>query len=248
MYDFIVLTPTYNRSTELKKVATQIRNESVKSSVTVMHCILDDGSDTTEHNYTDMLQSLQTKKYRIKYKRHGHNLGRDKFWKTWDNLIKIAKGEKWRYCIGIPDDHILCKRFLSRVSLAFEIAKKVDKISIAMNILVKSRKNWNMNRFIDGAFICDRQLFECLEWTLAPINSAWFEQTKSKNFKIHPPSSGVWKQVSQRVSRNQSWRIATVKDISYLKPMDCPSAMFPESKFPKRPRVWGLDNFVDGKE
>ena len=247
MFDFVILTPTYNRSTEFKLIAAQLTAELHRINMTALHCILDDGSESY-HNYKKVAQDLQTKKYRIICKRHARNLGRDNFWRTWDTLIKMARPEKWKYCIAIPDDHILCSKFLKRISSDFEALKKQDRLAIAMNILVNSKRNWNMNRFIDGAFICDRKLFDCIGWSIAPIHSSWFEQVSSKSFRTCPPSSGVWKQISQRISKNQNWRIGAVKNISYLKPMDCNSAMFPKSKFPNRPKVWGLNNFIDKEE
>lgn len=247
MFDFIILTPTYNRSGEFVQVATQLRNETGKLGVTTLHCVLDDGSEL-KHNYKKVVHNLQTRKYRTKYRRHPYNLGRDRFGKTWHNLIEMARYEKWKYCIGIPDDHILCKNFLRKVSIKFEKVKRIDRIAIAMNILVNSKSNWGMDRFVDGGFICERRFFDCLDWNIATVPRLWLDQKGSRSFKTKPPSSGVWKQISQRLSRNQNWRIGKVQNVSYLKPMDCPSVMFPKDRYPNRPFKWGLNNFIGDKE
>ena len=251
MYDFCILTPTFNRSKELEMIINQLQGEGEKHGFSVLHCIVDDGSDWRFHPYKTMKSRMASPQYHVVCERNFKNFGRGWFWRTWNALMKMAQGREWRYAIAIPDDHVPCLDFLLRTSGHFEsLFRESDKAAVAMNILVQSKKNWKRNRFVDGAFICKREFFDCLNWKLNPVDAAWFDRSGPRKVPYAqrtPASSGVGKQMTDRLAVHQKWRIARVRNVSFLLPMEVHSVMFPPDIFPKRPKAWGLgsSNFID---
>jgi len=254
VYDYCILTPTFNRSELLEAVVAQLQAEAKEKSFRVVHCIVDDGSDQRHHPYASLVKAWAKPGYHFVLERNAKNLGRRQFWKTWNVLLRMIKSEGWKYAIAMPDDHTLCKDFLSRVRAEFErLIQKADVQAVAMNILVQSQRNWQRNRFVDGAFICRRMFFDCLKWKVHPVEAPWFDspraqerQCKSKN----PISSGVGKQMTDRLAVHNRYRIARVRNVSFLTPMRTQSVMFPPAKYPRRPRNWGLSrsNFIDNDD
>jgi len=245
MFDFCVLIATFNRSKQFKAVVSQIQEAAARRSFAVVYCVVDDGSDQKVHPYASLIKKWQQEGYQVRFDRNCRNFGRVGFWRTWNLLMQTAKKEKWEYAVALPDDHILCDDFLFRVKRAFELLwKGKDVTAVAMNILVRSKRNWGRNRFVDGAFICRRVFFDCLKWKLFPIDPVRFGKSGAEMCI----SSGVGRQMTDRLAVNQKYRIARVRDVSFLKPMRVQSVMFPPDKFPQRPENWklGNSNFIDG--
>jgi len=158
-------------------------------------------------------------------------------------MLKRAQKFKWHYCVAIPDDHTPCKNFLYRIREDFRAIQKKDRSAVAMNIIVNATASWYKNRFVDGAFICTQNFFYALSWKVERVGPDWLNSTFWN--KNRPPSSGVGKQMSERLSVHAQYRIARVRNVSYLEPMKCNSRMYPPEKYPKRPKWWGNDNFID---
>jgi hypothetical protein len=249
VYDFLILTPTYNRAQFLQPIMEQLIEEANRWNFSVHHIIMDDASDWRNHDYKNLVRRLPEKKankgrkYSAEHIRNTRNLGREMFWKTWDTMVKRAQKFKWHHCIAIPDDHELCNDFLYRVREAFVKVRGKDSKAVAMNILVNALFSWHMNRFVDGAFICNRNFFYAQGWTVYKVGLDWLNIVGWN--KNRPPSSGVGKQMSEKLSRHAEFRIAKVRDVSYLQPVRCNSRMFPPEQYPRRPKWWGNDNFID---
>ena len=251
MHDFCILTPTFNRADQLAKVIDALQQGAAKRGFSVLHCLVDDGSKGKQGQYRRMMGARTNDSYRFVLEENFKNFGRTGFWKTWNKLMAMAKAHDWENAIAMPDDHMPCEDFLFRVRSHMDALRRTkDGRAVAMNILVKSRRNWQRNRFVDGAFICKRVFFECLNWKMQQVGATWFDTTDVRNRlrkKANPPSSGVGKQMTDRMALHQKWRIARVRDVSFLLQMDTQSVMFPPKAFPERPLLWGIGraNFID---
>lgn len=246
MYDFCIITPTYNRLNLLFDEVKQIHEEAERMNYQIVHCILDDGSDPQKHPYLDVVPSWRTKNYIPIFKRHDENFGRIRFWKTWQDLIVMAKKQVWRYAIAIPDDVFLCRDFMTRSRDSFILAKEEEGgIPCVMNLRPFSL---NGKRWIDGAFICEEEFFGLTEWKLSEPNSKILREDESQKKKEYPRGSGVGYLMTKGSLAKKPGAIARLKSVSFLKARDVPSVMFPENEYINRPRIWGLQNFIDDME
>jgi len=249
MYDFCILTPTFNRYEFLRKISIQLQAEAIENKVSIVHIIIDDSSDPKLYPYQDNIINWNARRYRIIYKKNPRNYGRNEFWKTWNRLMNAARGLRWRWIITIPDDHYLCNKFFVVIREAYLREKAMDPSIWAMNILVKNLKNWGTDRYVDGAFIAERSFFDSFGWKInPPPNSWWRSEVLPKKEIINPKGSGVGMVMSYKPSIFQNKRIAIVKNVSFLKPMDIPSVMFPPERWPNRSKYWGLSNFIDDQK
>jgi hypothetical protein len=243
MYDFIILMPTFNRSSFVEAIVKQLKQEAKECGYTILHCLADDGSDFRFHPYKELAKKWSEPYYRIQHERNFKNFGRKGFWKTWNVLFGMAQKEEWQYAIALPDDCVLCIDFLGRVSAHFEaIYKNRDGRAVAMNLRVSAKRNWLKNRWVDGAFVARREFFQVLDWKMKPVAGTWFDGTSRNR---NPASSGVGKQMSDRMAASQQYRIARVRNVSFIKTTGADSVMFPRDQFPRRKTSWGLHNFID---
>jgi hypothetical protein len=257
MIDIVILMPTFNRLPQVAKIVEQLQQEAHEHELRVFHILQDDSSDWRRghHPYKEWVKENETMLYKFVYTRNPKNYGRKAFWKTWNGIITMAKtlqyGKKyqktpaggWRYAIAIPDDHEPCKNFLYRVQGHFELIQRRDPQAVCMNLLVTAKRNWHRNRWVDGCFICTPKFFDALKWKVNPTPGTWFDRDTKRN----PASSGVGKQMTDRLAWNPNYRIARCRNVSYLTPMKTPSVMYPPDLHPKRPKHWGLSrqNFID---
>lgn len=247
--DIVVLTPTYNRLPLLKDVCRHLVMEAGFEKKSVHHIILDDCSDVERHPYAAELSRFRSRYYSYSLLRTEENCGRFDFHKVWNLLMDAARREKWDLAIAIPDDDLLCRSFLRRTVAMFRHEQRIDRAVCCMNIAAVNLYNWRMDRWIDGAFICDRRFFDALDWDCS-IPSDWFgepgptKEQKAAGLSAYGYCAG-WV-MSKKLQNSTKAKIAPVRDVSFIKPRRVPSAMFPASAFPKRPILWGRENFIDG--
>lgn len=108
-----ILTTYYERPDKLKQMIESVRkaqNESIK----IIHIILDDCSVENDIRKLDIVNEYY-KNYKIYAYRQNKNLGREKYWKTYRNLLRIAKSkqDEFDYVMLIPDDFIISRDFFS---------------------------------------------------------------------------------------------------------------------------------------
>jgi len=238
-FDYLILTPTYNRASMLVDLISQVQEESERTRHKVCHIIIDDGSDDSQ-NYPDRMLECKRPRYVIKYIRLRKNHGRDGFWQIYTSLFERAREVRFDYAIGLADDMVLCRDFLRRSERYFRWCQDQDQRVCCVNLFSRFPTNWGTARYVDGIYFCDRTFFEALQWRIRPISPERFEGSKKRSHR----SSGVHQQITRRLSGSRS--IAPVSGISYVRPRRAESVMFPASRFPDRPpsAPWEC-NFID---
>ena len=122
MFDFAILTPTYNRCNFCKLLVDRLIFETNQHKFKVRHIIVDDAS--TE-NYRDMLSQYPNQKYySYQYTRLKRNNGKHLFWKTYNILFSQLKLLQFKYAYLTSDDMLLCNNFLIRTRKAFQSIRR----------------------------------------------------------------------------------------------------------------------------
>lgn len=242
-WDVVIMTPTYRRGALLRAVVDELHGQIAASDLRVLHVVFNDGSPFDEdYRYCRRVEDVGENGsiYCVLWNERARNYGRARFWMTLNTLWSHVRDRSWRYAVQIPDDWMPCHDFLPRIIERFDEIRATDTIVCAMNLLCTLLRNWGTPRYLDNAFIADRRLFDALNWELEPI-------TKSQWRDNPQQGSGTGAQVTRRVAKCGHVRIAPVRDVSWLRPIDAqtPSEMFPKDK---RPRVWWRNNFVDKHE
>lgn len=229
-FNFVILTPTYNRSALLDKQLAQLTLEAQRLREPILHIIIDDGSDLTQNYETIINRYRTTPYYTIDYRRLDRNHGRDEFWKTCNALYSVASHTVFDYAVMTADDLELCRDFLKRIRQNFKFFQKQDRSCVCMNIFPRWPQNWTKTgRYEDGAFIATRQFFEAFHWRLEPISKDRWNGDLSSRYL----STGVHHQITIRLEKSR-YNIAPVAGISFVRTRPCGSALFPEDKFPGR--------------
>lgn len=241
-FSFVILTPTFNRAALIETQLAHLAQEARELKENVLHVIVDDGSDPAQ-DYSSLMQRYrQPDYYKIDYRRLDVNHGRDGFWKVCNFLFAKACNVQFEYAVMLADDLMLCRDFLHRIRKNFQFLQKQDNRCVCLNIFSRWPVNWDV-RYEDGAFIATRRFFEAFRWQVEPIPPQRWDGDRSKKYL----STGVHQQITNRLKRSR-FNIATATGISYVKTMECESALYPEAKFPgraQRQRPAPMDIFVD---
>jgi hypothetical protein len=143
--------------------------------------------------------------FNVKHIRFCTNNGKQNYWKLIDTTFKYIKNIESKYYIYLPDDIRLIPDFFNKCIKKYTIIKDENKL---LNILVtKQRKGqlqWTgfkpisfrtyfQTQWCDMCFICERNMFKILNFTMEPISlSRW-----KNNSNL---SSGVGRQISIRLN------------------------------------------------
>lgn len=238
MYDFIILTPTFNRCKILQLMIDQLIPEINKHKFKVKHIIVDDAS--TE-NYSDMLKQYQKEKYySYQYMRLKENNGKHLFWKTYNILFSQLKPLQFKFAYITSDDMLLCKNFLIRTRENFQSIRRKEPNTVCLNLWFDYSKKWKFDRWEDGFIIVTRDFFEALDWKITPISLKRWK--KKSNL-----SSGVHAQISSRFHKSK-YQLSKFQNISYVKHRNVDSVMYPKIKSKRKARFGlGMKNFIDVK-
>jgi len=234
--DYLILTTTFNRGGMLLQIVNALKAEAERKGLNVVHIILNDGSTRFAGEYEIISKSVSPN-YRVDYWKSPQNKGKAGYWETVNHLWKMAKGYKFTWAVMMPDDCLPCKDFLERVTAQIKAcqAQSHRKAVVAMNICPTQLASWGSSRFIDGAFIADRRLFQGLAWALTPIGF----KGREAEFR----GSGIGAQMTRRMLKHQAFQVAPCQDIAFLAPFDTPSVMFRRDRRRKR---WWRRNYIDG--
>lgn len=237
IFDFIILTPTYNRVKELGEMIEQLSSDVLANGYKCLHIIVNDAS---VQDYNPLLRKHRANHYSIRQVRLQENHGRERFWITYNRLIREAKNFRWKYAIATADDFAVCKDFFNRVVRHFEFLKKQEPAICCMNLYNRHPKNWKTTRWEDGFYICDRRFFEALGWRIERIPSSRFRNGNGC-------SSGVHQQITHRLLKHKRASIAPAPGVSYaIERQGLCSQMFPPDRFPDRKWPEWDCNFIDG--
>jgi hypothetical protein len=182
-----IITTYYERLKELPKLLASIKKSlRNKKSYHVRHYIIDDGSNDKLSLDKVPVEKYELKNYKISCYGNYENLGKEGYWKTYNNVFHFAKQDKHDYVIFLPDDEIVCSNFFDRI---FELYRSLPKGAM-LQFLIDERIMKNLNGYpyenIDGTCLVPVEYMEHLNWTI---------------YKTSPPypSSKVWRQVTERI-------------------------------------------------
>lgn len=197
----VVFITAYNRQESLTKVIEGLNYDKV--------VVVDDCSNP----------SLEVPNY-VEVIRTERNNGKEGFWKTINLIFDYIKRNDINYFMIIPDDFLPYKNWKNVITL-FKHIEKYDKKAVAMSAMNRrwrekcwtnfpkkivnlGNKRFFKTQYVDGNFIANRKFLEAIDFKIEPI----------ENHK-EGKSSGVWKQVSERLHK-QSYHIYSVLDNIYF--------------------------------
>jgi len=191
VFDYCVFITTYNRAKMLEDLIQQIQSQ--KNNLKLKIIVFDDGSDE-KYQLPDQ----------VSYFKFFPNMGKKKFWKIIDTSLKLMKQIDAKYFIFLQDDVTIKENFFYDLKKKYEEIEDPKKISLSFlsDNRVKS-PNWTnyqprvrgeviKTQWIELHFICEKKLFEALEYKMEPI--------KPTRWDTNPLlSSGVGWQMSLRL-------------------------------------------------
>lgn len=141
------------------------------------------------------------------YVRAGHNHGKTRWWQWWNTILADLRRCAARSFLVLQDDMRLCPDFLERSLALWDGIRDERKGSLFLHLdesaVSSGRSGWTTSQDVQAgrvvrcgwvdmnAFICDRRLFEALDWHLRPVpGRRWSENPLL--------GSGVGAQISVR--------------------------------------------------
>lgn len=197
MYVFIT---AYNRQENLSRLIDKLNYDKV--------VVIDDHSSPPLEAPCEIIRTPQ-------------NNGKEGFWKNINLIFDYVRRHDINYFMIIPDDYIPYKNWKDVLGL-FQNIENHDNRAVAMSvthrrwrnrcwtgfdkIIVKlGDKEYCHTQYIDGDFIANRKFLELLHFKVNPV-------TQHKKGR----SSGVWKQVSERIHGNNGCNMYSVLDNYYF--------------------------------
>jgi len=192
-YDFCVLITTYNRPEKLYNLLDDI--EFNKKNYKILVVVFDDGS-------TEKLDLSNRDVVKIGM---FPNMGKRKYYVTFNATFSFVKNVNSKYFIYLPDDVSLVNGFFEESKRIYDSITSTKKI--CLSILTDDRVNrshWGYSnpkdfgdflqtQWNDLCFICEKKFFESLNYRLDKINeSRWINNPNI--------SSGVGHQITQRLN------------------------------------------------
>jgi len=207
-YDFCVLITTYNRPEMLYKLLDDIGNN--KKDYKILVAVFDDGS-SEELNLSDR-DVIKIGMF--------PNMGKRKYYVTYNATFSFVKNINSKYFIYLPDDISLVDNFFDESKRLYESITSPEKI--CLSILTDGRVNrshWGYSnpndlgeilqtQWNDLCFICEKNFFELLNYRINTIS----EKRWINNPQI---SSGVGHQITQRLNSIGKFLYHTKKSLVY---------------------------------
>jgi len=191
VFDYCVFITTYNRSEMLEYLIQQIQSQ--RNNLKLKIIVFDDGSDE-KYQLSDQ----------VSYFKFFPNMGKKKFWKIIDTSLKLIKQIDAKYFIFLQDDVTIKENFFNDLRKKYEEIEDPKKISLSFlsDYRIKS-PNWTnyqprvrgeviKTQWIELHFICEKKIFEALEYKMEPINPTRWDDNPLL-------SSGVGWQMSLRL-------------------------------------------------
>ena len=193
-----ILITTYNRSEMLIKLLNNIKQYDNN----VFLYVIDDFSNV----YKDVKEYLiENYKDKYKYIRNTENKGREGYWQTITTLYQELKKDidSYNYIIQVPDDILLIDDFFEKIITLFKGINctplnifndynRFDKQGWN-NEIVKEHDNYFSGKYIDMAFISDRELFDIIDYQI-PNQDKWTN--------ISNKSSGVGRYMTLKLAKS----------------------------------------------
>ncbi len=205
-YDFCVVINTYDRPEMLTKLVNDI-NKNQKNYKIIIG-IFDDCS----------INKVKFQQDNIKQFGMFPNMGKKKYYVTYNATFSFVKSVNSKYYIYLPDDISLVDNFFDEAKRIYDSITSTKKI--CLSILTDERVNlshWGhsnpkdfgeflQTQWNDLCFICEKQFFEILDYKVNKID----EKRWIKNPNI---SSGVGYQITQRLNTAGKFLYHTKKSL-----------------------------------
>jgi glycosyltransferase involved in cell wall biosynthesis len=205
-YDFCIVINTYNRPELLEKLIEDINKNQKNYNIIIG--IFDDCS-TVKHT----IKQDNVKKFYM-----FPNMGKKKYYVTFNASFSFVKSINSKYYIYLPDDVRLIDNFFDEVKRIYESITSTKKI--CLSILTDNRINgchWGYNnpkdfgeflqtQWNDLCFISEKKFFEVLDYKIEEIS----EKRWMKNSNL---SSGVGYQITERLNKIGKFLYHTKKSL-----------------------------------
>ena len=194
VYDFCIIITTYNRPDMLYSLIENLLKE--KGSYKIHIAIFNDGSS----------EKYDLKKYDIKHIRMFPNMGKQKYYITFNSTFSYVKKINSKYFIYLPDDVGLVSDFFNKVKDLYELIPDQNKISLSIltddrvkrkvwtNTVTQDFGEYYKTQWNDLCFISEKKFFEVLEYSINEIPKTRWDDNPNL-------SSGVGQQISHRLDK-----------------------------------------------
>ena len=207
-YDFCVIINSYNRPEMLNNLIEDI-NKNQKNYKIIIGIFDDCSTQKTKFNQSNIKQFGMFP-----------NMGKRKYYVTYNATFSFVKSINSKYFIYLPDDVSLVDNFFDEVKRIYESITSTKKI--CLSILTDDRVNkshWGykdpkdfgeflQTQWNDLCFICEKNFFETLNYKINVID----EKRWIQNPTI---SSGVGHQITQRLNSSGKFLYHTKKSLVY---------------------------------
>lgn len=207
-YDFCVIINTYNRPEMLEKLVDDINKNQKNYNIII--AIFDDCS-TKKHS----IKQKNIKKFNM-----FPNMGKKKYFVTYNASFSFVKSINSKYYIYLPDDIGLIDNFFDEAKRIYESITSTKKI--CLSILTDDRINrshWGYSdpkdfgeflqtQWNDLCFICEKKFFEVLNYKIEEIS-------ETRWIKNPDLSSGVGHQITERLNKLGKFLYHTKKSLVF---------------------------------
>ena len=195
IYDFCVIITTYNRPNMLYSLIENLFKE--KGSYKIHIAVFNDGS-SEKYDLTN---------YDVKHIRMYPNMGKQKYYVTFNSTFSYVKRINSKYFIYLPDDVGLVDDFFNKVKDKYELIPDQNKICLSIltddrvkrkswsNVLSQDFGDYYKTQWNDLCFISEKKFFEVLNYKLEEIpKTRWVGNPNL--------SSGVGQQITDRLNKH----------------------------------------------
>ena len=196
----LVVITTFDRPDGLGMLLDDIEAQAPAERVSVI--VFDDASTTDSGPIETRLRRLGWR-----YVRASTNHGKRNWWRWWNTILAELRASSADRFIVLQDDIRLCSRFFDRIG---DVWRRIDddrKVSLFLHVddfgTEPGGARWTSFREVPAygnvqsgwvdltAFVCERRMFEALDWALQPVGRPWRDNPNL--------GSGVGAQISSRL-------------------------------------------------
>ncbi len=175
-----VVVLTYARPDSLALLLDDLERESTAGGLDVR--VYDDGTPSPDPALAERIRRLGWR-----YRLAPHNHGKQEWWRWWNTILADLRGSAAPLTYVLNDDMRLCAGFFERSVALWEAIDDPQKASLYLHLSsgrsqlggtcwtpVRATRSGSVVHcgWVDcAAFMCDRRLFEALEWRLHPIDA-----------------------------------------------------------------------------
>jgi hypothetical protein len=162
--------------------------EKIKKNKNVSFVILNDCSKDSRYLYFRDAKN-------VVYLENEFNYGKKRYWQSINKLLSVFEKSGADYMVQMDDDFYINENFIDLIE---GVVNKYDCSNIIIKYIhdhTKGQHRWNSKYWIDGGAVYPRQFWQKLRFRLDAIPLSRWEGDEKL-------SSGVWHQVSNKITAN----------------------------------------------